>query len=170
MQTTIMDKSLGTLLRFWGIFLFTQVQPLPSPHKQCWTRVSRIFSEFQLCIGGGGRGENCRKISKRMHCFKRESRNDRKNKNITVQSQGLLSGIVAWAASSTSTINKDSGSFFITFLITFQAQLHSGQFPETPGPKLKGTKLHQVSKIVLLLFFHANFNRVLISRRMQVKC
>ena len=70
LQTTIMDKSLGTLLRFWGIFLFTQVQPLPSPHKQCWTRVSRIFSEFQLCIGGGGRGENCRKVSKRMHCFR----------------------------------------------------------------------------------------------------
>ena len=48
-----MDYSLGTLLRFWGIFQFTQVQPLLSPHKQCWTRVSRIFSEFQLCIGWG---------------------------------------------------------------------------------------------------------------------
>ena len=52
-EATIMDKSLGTLLRFWGVFQFTQVQPLPSPHKQCWTRVSRIFSEFQLCIGWG---------------------------------------------------------------------------------------------------------------------
>ena len=50
-RPTIMDKPLGTLLRFWGVFPFTQVQPLPSPHKQCWTRVSRIFSEFQLCIG-----------------------------------------------------------------------------------------------------------------------
>ena len=48
-----MDKSLGALSRFWGVFQFTQVQPLPSPHKQCWTRVSRIFSEFQLCIGWG---------------------------------------------------------------------------------------------------------------------
>ena len=48
-----MDKSLGTLVRLWGVFQFTQVQPLPSPHKQCWTRVSRIFSEFQLCIGWG---------------------------------------------------------------------------------------------------------------------
>ena len=74
--TTTLDKSLGTLLRFWGVFQFTQVQPLPSPHKQCWTRVSRIFSEFQLCIGWG-RG-NCKRISKRMHCFKREPRNDRK--------------------------------------------------------------------------------------------
>ena len=25
--------------------------PLPSPHKQCWTHVSKIFSDFQLCIG-----------------------------------------------------------------------------------------------------------------------
>ena len=50
-STTIMEKSLGTLLRFWGVFQFTQVQPLPSPHKQCWTCVSWIFSEFQLCIG-----------------------------------------------------------------------------------------------------------------------
>ena len=49
-----MDKSLGTLLRFGGVFQCTQVQPLPSPHKQCWTRVSRIFSEFQLCIGWEG--------------------------------------------------------------------------------------------------------------------
>ena len=48
-----MDKSLGTLLHFWGVFQFTQAQPLPSPHKQCWTRVSRFFSEFQLCIGWG---------------------------------------------------------------------------------------------------------------------
>ena len=40
---TIMDKSLETLLRFWGVFRFTPVQNLPSPHKQCWTRVSRIF-------------------------------------------------------------------------------------------------------------------------------
>ena len=38
---------------FLGRFQFTQVQPLPSPHKQCWTRVSRILSEFQLCIGWG---------------------------------------------------------------------------------------------------------------------
>ena len=48
-----MDKSLGTLLCFLGVFQFTQVQPLPSPHKQCWTRVCRIFSELQLCIGCG---------------------------------------------------------------------------------------------------------------------
>ena len=75
---TLMDKILGTLLRFWGVFQFIQLQPLPSPHKQCWTRVSRIFSEFQLYIGWGGGRKNWQKISKMMHCFKREPRNDRK--------------------------------------------------------------------------------------------
>ena len=50
-------KSLGTLLLFWGVFQFTQVQPLPSSHKQCWTRVFRSFSEFQICIGWGVGGE-----------------------------------------------------------------------------------------------------------------
>ena len=85
-----MDKSLGTLLRFWDVFQFTQVQPLPSPQKQCWTRVSRIFSEFQLCIGWGE--ENCKEISKMMNCFKREPRNDRKIYEYC--STGLLSRIV----------------------------------------------------------------------------
>ena len=42
-QATIMDKSLGALLHFWGVFQFTQVEPLPSPHKQRWTRISRFF-------------------------------------------------------------------------------------------------------------------------------
>ena len=69
------QKSWNTFA-FLGIFQFTHAQPLPSPHKQCWTRVSRIFSEFQFCIGWGR--ENCEKISKRMHCFKRDPRNDRK--------------------------------------------------------------------------------------------
>ena len=73
---TIMDKSLGTLLHFWGVFQCTQVQPLPSPRKRCWMRVSRIFSAFNF-VKGGGR-ENCKRISKRIHCFKTESRDDRK--------------------------------------------------------------------------------------------
>ena len=61
---TIMDQSLGTLLRFCDVFQVIQVQTLPSPHKQCWTRVSRICSEFQLCIGwgGGGGGRTARKF------------------------------------------------------------------------------------------------------------
>ena len=50
---TIMDKSLGTLLRFRGVFQCTQVQPLRLSHKQCWTRVSRILSDLQLCMGWG---------------------------------------------------------------------------------------------------------------------
>ena len=66
----------------WGTFAFLKrfpIQtgpPLPSPHKQCWTRVSRIFSDFQLSVGWGR--ENCKKISKTLHCFKREPRNNRK--------------------------------------------------------------------------------------------
>ena len=61
---TIMDKSLGTLLHFWGVFQFTQVQPLPSPHKQCWTRVSRIFFRVSTVVSGGG-GRTARKFRKR---------------------------------------------------------------------------------------------------------
>ena len=50
----------------------------PSPHKQCWTRVSRFFSEFQLCIGWG-EGELQENFGcTRMHYFKRESKSDRK--------------------------------------------------------------------------------------------
>ena len=50
-----MDKSLGTLLHFLGVFQFTHAQPLTSAHKQCWTRVVRILSKFQICIGWGER-------------------------------------------------------------------------------------------------------------------
>ena len=44
-RPTIMDKSLGTLLRFWGKF-----QPLPSPHKQCCTRVFFLSTLYR--VGG----------------------------------------------------------------------------------------------------------------------
>ena len=40
---------------FLGVFQFTQVQPLPSHHKQCWMYVSRIFFPSF-------------KISKTLHC------------------------------------------------------------------------------------------------------
>ena len=57
--TTIMDKSLGTLA-FLGVFQFTQVQhPFPSPHKQCCTRVSRIFPLYG--VGEGKLQENFEK-------------------------------------------------------------------------------------------------------------
>ena len=38
---------------FLGRFPIHTGPTLPSPHKQCWTRVSSIFSEFQLCIRWG---------------------------------------------------------------------------------------------------------------------
>ena len=58
-----MGKSLGTLLRFRGVFQFTQAQPLPLPHKQCWTlgllnffRVSTLYR-----VGEGELQENFEK-------------------------------------------------------------------------------------------------------------
>ena len=57
-----MDKSLETLA-FLGRFQFTQVQPLPSPHKQCWTRVSRIFFRVSTLYRVGG-GRTARKFRK----------------------------------------------------------------------------------------------------------
>ena len=68
MQTTIMDKSLGIRLNFWGIFQFTHTLPLSSPHKQRWTHVFRIFFPVTQLFTGRGR-ENYKKISKRMHSF-----------------------------------------------------------------------------------------------------
>ena len=60
----------------------------------CWTRVSRIFFRVLTLYRVVGR-VNCNKISKTLHCFKREPRNNRKNMNIAVLSQGLLSRIVS---------------------------------------------------------------------------
>ena len=40
-----------------------------------------------------GEGRTARKISKTLHCFMRELRNNRKNMNIAVLFQGLLSRI-----------------------------------------------------------------------------
>ena len=61
---TIMDRSLRTLLRFWGVFQCTQVQPLPSPHKQlmldeCIPNVFRV---------GWGEGELQKKFEKHALC------------------------------------------------------------------------------------------------------
>ena len=58
-----MDKSLGTLLPFWAFPIHTGPNPPLIRHKQYWTRVSRIFSDFQLCIwwGEGKLQENLEK-------------------------------------------------------------------------------------------------------------
>ena len=42
-KNATMDKSLETLLRFWGVFQFTQVQHLPSPPTN---NVGRVYPEF----------------------------------------------------------------------------------------------------------------------------
>ena len=59
---TIMNKSLGTLLHFWGVFQFTQVQLLPSPHKQGWTgKFFRVSTLYTVGVGEGGLQENFKK-------------------------------------------------------------------------------------------------------------
>ena len=89
-----MDKSLGTLLHFWGVFQFTQAQPLPSPDKQNWTRVSRIFfSEFQVCIGWG-EGELQENFKKDAR-FYEGTQKWQNNMNTALLSQRLLSMNVA---------------------------------------------------------------------------
>ena len=49
---------------FLGVFQCRQVQPLPSPHKQCWTRVSRTFFRVSTFYRVGG-GRTARKFRKR---------------------------------------------------------------------------------------------------------
>ena len=53
----IMVKSLGTLA-FLGCFPIhtCPTLPLPSPHKQHWTRVYRNFPSFNFVYGAKGRG------------------------------------------------------------------------------------------------------------------
>ena len=90
--STIMDRSLGTLLRFWGVLYFTPAQKLPSPHKQCWTRASRIFFRVSTLhrVGGGKTAGKFRK-----GCTVLWGNPEwQKNMNIAALSQGLLSMIV----------------------------------------------------------------------------
>ena len=85
---TIMDKVFGHLCIFGVFFNSHRSNPSPYPTKN----VGGLCPEFQLCLGWVR--ENCKKILKRMLCFKRELRNDRKKMNIVVLSQGILSRIV----------------------------------------------------------------------------
>ena len=93
--TTIMDQSFETLLHFWA-FSNSYGPNVPSPHPT--NNVGRVYPEFFFCIGWGR--ENCKKISKRMHCFMRDPE-WQKNMNIVLLSQALLSMIVgslcSWA-------------------------------------------------------------------------
>ena len=61
--TTIMDKSLGTVLHFWGVFQFTQAQPLPSDHSTmldlCIQNFFRVSTLYRV-----GRGRTARKFWK----------------------------------------------------------------------------------------------------------
>ena len=49
----------------------------PHPTKMLDACIQNFFQVLTLYRVGGER-ENCKKISKRMYCFKREPRNDRK--------------------------------------------------------------------------------------------
>ena len=73
LRTIIMDKSLGTLLHFLGVFQFTQAQPLRSSHKtmldeciQISFRVSTL--KFFIC-------KNCAAITTKIYIIPLISRN-----------------------------------------------------------------------------------------------
>ena len=53
-----MGKSLGTLWRFWGVFQFTQAQPLPSPPQpKLDARIQNFFRVSTLYRMGVREGE-----------------------------------------------------------------------------------------------------------------
>ena len=64
LTSTKLDKSLRTLLQFWGVFLFTQIQALPSLQNKSWTCVSRIFFRVSTLHKLGG-GRTVRKFQNR---------------------------------------------------------------------------------------------------------
>ena len=60
-ETTIMDKSLGTL------FFVSRSTPPLTPQTMFDACIQNFFPSFNF-VWGGGR-ENCKKISKMLHCF-----------------------------------------------------------------------------------------------------
>ena len=87
-----MDKSLGTILHLWSYFHFhTYPAPLP-PHKERWTRLSRMFSEFQHCVGWG-KGELQEKFEKDA-LFNEGTQKLPKILNTALLSKGFLFSIV----------------------------------------------------------------------------
>ena len=91
-----MDKSLGTLLHFWGIFQFTQTQPLPSPTN----KDGRVYLEFFFRVSTlytVGEGELQENFKKDAPFFMREHRIEREKRNTALLSQGRLSMIVPYS-------------------------------------------------------------------------
>ena len=72
-------KVLGHLLHFWAFSNSPRPNPSPHPTNNVGCMHPEFFLSFNFVQGGGGGGggggrENCKQISKRMHCFMRESR------------------------------------------------------------------------------------------------
>ena len=121
---TIMDKSLGTLFPLWGVFQFTQVQPLPSPTNnvgrgqgdglltRCIQNVFRVSTLYRV---GGGR--SARKFRKGCTVFRGNRQMTEKYESIL--SQGLLSRIVGYRGRK----SRDSGSV-LAFPSTTRASVH----------------------------------------------
>ena len=103
-KATIIDKSLGTLLHFWSVFQFAQAQPLSSPHKQRWTRVSRIFpsSNFVQGKGSGGREGELQENFEKDARFYGGKQKLQKIMNTALLSRWLLSMIVTVSQLATS--------------------------------------------------------------------
>ena len=82
----------------WDTFAYLRRFPVhPGPTRpftppQRLTRVSRICSEFQFCIGWGG--ENVQETFEKDALFCEGTQKWQKNMNTTLLSQGLLSTIV----------------------------------------------------------------------------
>ena len=53
LPTTIMDRSLGTLLHFWEFSNSQRLNPSPHPTNNVGRVYPEFFSEFWLCIGWG---------------------------------------------------------------------------------------------------------------------
>ena len=71
-----MDKSLGIRLHSGAFSNSHRSNPSPHPTNNLGRVYPESFPSFNFVYGGGR--ENRKKISKRMQCFKREPRNDRK--------------------------------------------------------------------------------------------
>jgi len=70
-------KSWDASALFVGLFSIHTFSTLsPTSQTTLGVCIHNFFSEIQHCIGWVR--ENCKKVSKRMHCFMREPKNDRK--------------------------------------------------------------------------------------------